>query len=597
MFVYLPRRGWYGAVALASTLAIGACGPGNQPSALRPDGPPEVLTVDLPAPDPRISTGEEAPGSLIELATFCKTQGPNDGAKGAGDPQRPGVILTGETYDLTVCPADDTMPVQPLTNVDPSTWYVRIQFDELLDPSIEDLVPITDANGNPTGTSMGTLKNTQPVTLQCASSTGQGGMVDIPYDGYYDPSGDSVSYPLGPSLVIQTADPTLVATGSMCQITLKTNIKDKDGNQVPTDQLGPYTWSIGTIAVSAITPMDGSMVDPIAAGVDLTFNAVIDPTSLMPAQPFSPTVPNVGVLPEAPNEVLVYGDFPASSPTYNFGITSVADQCGKTTMLGTPSDMNNTATSFSTNPLMLTGITGATDPGSKIVLAFNQYMDATTLVDGTNFTIAPEPTGGAPAGVTASGPNLIVDGTGVFDANNLVVSAAYKLNTSYTFTLNAGAAIKDCPGGEATCANQSTFTNGAAQVVTFMTDPAITLNNVSPMDSSTITAGTPVDLTFNQTITDASVTAAITAGNITIDPAVTLAEESDGNEDVYIGAGPIDAMGNFAPWPAGTYTLTIKGAASFSDGITGDAAFTPGMDQVIHFTVPPPATGSAPTCF
>jgi hypothetical protein len=341
--------------------------------------------------------------------------------------------------------------------------------------------------------------------------------------------------------------------------------------------------------------MDGSTVDPIAAGVDLTFNAVIDPTSVM--YTYSPTVPNSAVGPEAANEVFVAGDFPANAGPYNFGVTSVADQCGKTTMLGTPSDMNNTATSFSTNPLALNGITGATDPGAKTVVSFNQYMDPTTFVDGTQFTISPEPTGGA--AVSPSGGDFIIDGAGVFDATTgLVISAAYKLNTSYTFTLNAGAAIKDCPGGEATCANQSTFTNGAAQAVPFMTDPAITLNNIAPMDSSTIDAGTPVDLTFNQTITDASAAANL-GTNITIDPAVTLAEESDGNEDVYIGPGPIDPTTlAFASWPPGTYTLTIHGAATFSDGITGDAAFTPGMDTVIHFTVPPPATGgTAPTCF
>jgi hypothetical protein len=313
---------------------------------------------------------------------------------------------------------------------------------------------------------------------------------------------------------------------------------------------------------------------------------------------YTPTVPNSGVFPEAPNEVLVYGDFPAASPTYSFGVTSVADQCGKTTMLGTPSDMNNTATSFSTNPLALNGITGATDPGEPIELAFNQYMDPTTLLP-ASYSVTPAPPGGTAVGISPLNPATLTVGGSVGTAG-AITSAGFKLNTSYTFTLNAGAAITDCPGGEfGMCANTSTFTNGAAQAVPFMTDPAITLNNVAPMDSSTIDAGTPVDLTFNQTITDASVQADITAGTITVSPAVTLAEISDGYEDVTIGPGPLDpTTGAFASWPAGTYTFTIKAAASFSDGITGDAAFTPGMDTVIHFTVPPPATGgTTPTCF
>ncbi len=586
MFVYLPRRGWYGAMAIASTFAIGACGPGNQPSALRPDGPPEVLTVDLPAPDPRIAIGEEAPGSLIELAAFCKTQGPNDGAKGAGDPQRPSEVLTTEQYDLQVCPDDDTMPAPALTNVDPSTWYVRIQFDELLDPKVEDLVPITDANGNPTGGEMGTLANTQPVTLQCQSSTGNGALVDVPYDGYYDPSGDSVSYPLGPSLVINPADPTLVATGSMCQITLKNTIKDKDENPVPTDQLGPYTWTIGTIAVTAISPADMSMVDPAAAGVDLTFNASIDFASIVTASTFTPTVPNIGANAtseqETANEVFVGGDFPSDMRTYTYAITSVNDSCGKTTMLGTPSVANNTQTSFMLNPLTLTSITGADTPANNIVLAFNQFMDGNSAslqgTPPTAFTLTPAV---ANMAVIDDGPNIVVLGN-------------YKLGTSYTFTLSGTGAIDDCPGGEdqvgGTCAKSATFTNGTDQTVTFTTASAIMLANSSPMDNATIAPSDMVTLSFNQTIDPTSVTADITAGTISVSPSVALAATADPFGDVSIA--PTATAG----WAPGTYTFTIKGSASFSDGNAGHAAFTNGTDLVIHFTVPPPATGGATGC-
>lgn len=589
MFVYL-RRGWYGAVALASTLAIGACGPGNQTSTLRPDGPPEVLTVSLPGPDPRIALGEEPSGSIIEVATFCKTSGPNDGTAGAGDPKRPSTVTPNDLNVLQYCPNDDTKPQPELTAADPTTWFVRIQFDELLDPSIEDLVPSAAMDG----TTMGTLKNTQPVTMQCQSATGNGAMVDITYDGYYDPSGNSESYPVGPSLVIQPSDPTLVATGSQCQITLKDNIKDKDGNSVPMDQRGPYTWSIGTIGVTAIQPADMSMVDPAAAGVDLTFNAVIDPASIVMASTISPTVPNLGNNPttiqEAANEVFIGGDFPAGAGPFTYKLTAVSDQCGKSTNLGTPSVDNNTQTSFSTNPIMINGITGADDPGSKVAISFNQFMDPNSL---TQFTITPALSDTAIAAF--GGSSLIIDGTSIDPMTGAVLAAAYKLGTTYTFTLTANAAIKDCPGiefdpmtGACTSTNTTTFNSGPAQTVMFTTASAIALNNVAPMDNSTIGPTDTVDLTFNQTITDASVAAAIAAGNITVSPAVTLAELSDGAEDVQIG--PMSGT-----WAPGDYTFTIKAAASFSDGIMGDAAFTPGMDQVIHFTVPMP--GTAPACF
>jgi len=594
MFVYLPRRGWYGAIAFASTLVISACGAGHQTSNLRPDGPPEVLTVDLPGPDPRIALGEEAPGSIIEVSTFCKTQGPNDGAMGAGDPQRPSVVAPNDLNILQVCPNDDTKPVAELDTADPTTWYVRVQFDELLDTSIEDLVPVTDMDGNPTGQSMGTLKNTQPVTLQCQSAMGNGAMVNIPYDGYYDPSGNSESYPVGPSLVIQPSDPTLVATGSKCQITLSDKIKDKDGNSVPTDQRGPYTWGIGAITVSSIAPADMSMVDPAAAGVDVKFNAIIDAASVVMNSTLSPTVPNLGTNPLSgggANEVFIGGDFPAGAGPYTYKITSVTDQCGKTTSLGTPSVDNNTQTSFSTNPIMINGITGADDPGAKVAISFNQFMDPSTL---TQFTISPPLATAATATPSLSDPStLLIDGTST-NAMGQITAASYKLGTTYTFTLTANAQIKDCPGAEefsmaGTCTSTTTFDSGAAQTVMFTTASAISLNNVAPADGATIRPTDTVDLTFNQTITDGSVAADITAGTITVSPNVALAEQSDGAEDVNIGP----ASGTWAP---GDYTFTIKANASFNDGL-GDASFTPGMDQVIHFTVPPPATGPAPSCF
>ena len=84
---------------------------------------------------------------------------------------------------------------------------------------------------------MGTLKNTLPVTLSCGGS-------DVPYDGYYQPAGNKLTWPLGPSLFVQADDPTSVPTGTECTITLDPSvIKDKDGNPVPTDQLGPYTFA------------------------------------------------------------------------------------------------------------------------------------------------------------------------------------------------------------------------------------------------------------------------------------------------------------------------------------------------------------------
>lgn len=270
-----------GFLAISAALFAGAlsaaCSDPDLPSDLRPAGPPEVLAV-LVMDDPQ---------GLLETATFCKTQDPNDGTGSNGDDKRPGLLdgPTGEGGGLTVqlCPDDLTMGVPEVTDAVPGAWYARVMFDELLDPSVEDLIPINDSSGNPTGNTMGSLATTQPFTLQCNG-------VDVAYDGYYSPAGNKLTWPVGPSLFVQATDPTSVPTGASCSLALKPGaVKDKDGNPVPMDQLGPWTFAVSPLAMTAVVPTPGvtdpamrDQVDP-ATPIQLTFNDDIDPASINPA--------------------------------------------------------------------------------------------------------------------------------------------------------------------------------------------------------------------------------------------------------------------------------------------------------------------------
>lgn len=253
--------------ATACVLGFGACTAPTEHTDLRPDGPPEVLAV-LASDDPGGASG-------IETATFCKS----------GDDKRPGLVpaalfLQGKDQ---VCPDDLTMGVTEVSDTQPVGWYVRIQFDELLNPKVEDLLPVTDSSGKPTGIFQGSLANTQPVTVSCAGA-------NVPYDGYYDPSGNSFTWPLGPSLFIQPIDTSTVATGSECQVTVKPDVvADKDGNHVPAAQLGPYTFKIAPLALvseNPAQPKDLTMPSTIDAGkpLVLTFNATMNVGSLDPAK-------------------------------------------------------------------------------------------------------------------------------------------------------------------------------------------------------------------------------------------------------------------------------------------------------------------------
>jgi len=261
----------YGVAAAAlGVLAAGACSDPELNTDLRPDGPPDVVAV-LVMTDPV--------SQLLETATYCR---PNDEL-------RPGLVGLPDFTTTTVCPEDGTDP-EEVTTAYPDGWYVRIMFDELLDPSIEELTPVLDeATGEPTGASTGSIINAHPVTLQCRSVVNDE-FVNVDYDGYYSPSGNRVTWPVGPSLVIKPNDPTTIGTNTECQVTLNDSITDKDGNPVPADQRGPFPFKIAPItAIFADPPVDDpdfeSPIDALAVYFDnfyVQFNTTVDPASLCP---------------------------------------------------------------------------------------------------------------------------------------------------------------------------------------------------------------------------------------------------------------------------------------------------------------------------
>src|SRR5690606_39027695 len=112
------------------------------------------------------------------------------------DEKRPGLVGLPDFTTQQVCPETLADGVDPVDNAYPDGWYVRIMFDELLDPSIETLTEILDANGEGTGTFRGSIRDANPVKLECQSVTNNA-MVNVDYDGYYSPSGNRVTWPVG----------------------------------------------------------------------------------------------------------------------------------------------------------------------------------------------------------------------------------------------------------------------------------------------------------------------------------------------------------------------------------------------------------------
>lgn len=561
---FIPTRTRALGAAVLGTLALGACDDPVAATDLRPEGDPEVLAVLV---------FNDTVNGAVESATFCK---PND-------PKRPGKVgIPAYGISPIICPVDIAMSPPELTDAWPDQWYVRVMFDELLDPDIETLVPILDAMGNKTDNNTGSLAATQPVTLQCQDVNGA--LVDVDYDGYYSPSGNAVTWPLGPSLVIKPNDPTIVPVESECQVTLKEIIKDKDGNAVPEAQRGPYKFKIAPVSVVAVAPGDGDTINPSDGGVELDFNVEIDTSTGFCTTPGDPACfsiagkggenPDNPIVDVEPNFIFVGADL-LGGQTYTFTPPAdfkLTDKCGKeSTVAGKPDvfDFDTAAIRLvSVNP----GGGDAVAPSKKIVLAFNQLMDLTSFVKDTDFTIDPLPA------------NFVLSSLG--GGTQIRLSGDYNLNTMYTLTIKAGASIADTYG-------KQTIDFPADKVVTFKTAKEIAITAQSPADGARVvkapTSNARVTLTFNQEMVATSV-----------DPAKVTLIRADGTA---VGAPIITASGaalrfDYTALPAGSYTFTLQQGATITDKIAPTPnTYTQAADRVIHFTVADsPMAGPAFKC-
>jgi hypothetical protein len=268
-----------GLLAALVPCALGlACGDPELESNLDTAGPPDVLEVNVA----NETAPEDTNGNAVEAATYCRggdefkvstfycpedrdaTDKPIPGARDKSDAVTDGIpldpascvgqqVATADAVDLTLCTGG---------------WNTRFIFSELLDPDIEQLVD----NGD--GTMSGSLDDSQPFTVTCND-------VEVPYGGFYDPSGNFLPFPSGPGLLMTPN--AYVATGSSCTVALVDDkVTDKDGELVPSDQLGPYGFIIAPLHVLAdadgvptTDPANATEgVDP-ASKITIPFNAPI----------------------------------------------------------------------------------------------------------------------------------------------------------------------------------------------------------------------------------------------------------------------------------------------------------------------------------
>jgi hypothetical protein len=586
MLVHRPRLKTQGAaVTTVAMLALGACDDPAARTDLRPEGPPDVLAVLVL---------NDALHGLVESATYCRPD----------DEKRPSLVGLPDFTTQQICPDALGEQAGPVMNAAPELWYIRIMFDELLDPSVEDLIPELDDNNQETGIFTGTLRNTQPVTLQCQDVSGN--YVAVDYDGYYSPSGNNVTWPLGPSLVIKPIDPAIIPVESECRVSLKEGIKDKSGTPVLEEQRGPFTFRIAPVEVIAISPAPDEEVAPEVGGVDLTFNVKVDTSTLDDTMyTFEPAMTNTGVYQYSDTGVFIYGDM-LDSKSYKFNFvagTKIKDKCGKeSTLRG-----DNLSTNFKTSALELVNIVPFQGPNAvpsrKIRINFNQIMDKGTFLEGEDY----EWVGGEkPELPTATTPVLAYDAV---DPSVIIVNGVYKLGTNYKLHIKPGAKIKDCPSfatvgdcstspGELAIEEQTidittatAISNTAASIGAGSTSPRpASVTTISGAGGQTVrkvaeNENVFVRFSFNQDMAGAS-----------LDNTEFTLTKADGTPTNI----PLPAAGtgtastttlNVGALPAGSYKFTLKKDATINDRLATPNVYKQAADRVFTFTVsvePPP---------
>lgn len=483
MFAFCPTRAGYGTIATLSALAISACSDPGQRTDLRPDGPPEVLAVLVMT---------DAANGLLETATYCRK----------GDDKRPSLVGLPDGTTQQVCPADGSEVKDAVDDAYPKGWFVRIMFDELLDPSVEDLVPIPNDD---TGAVAGTIARTKPVILQCTGVSGA--MVDIPYDGYYSPAGNNVTWPLGPSLVIAPKFPGTVPTQATCQISLNDVVHDKnDGELVPLDERGPYGFSVAPIRVTSISPGDGDEIDGVDAGMDVLFNTVIDTSSIDDAvtwafDPGLGTTPVIGALAApvgAANTTLNINLSAAPANGFFDGSDSAAFGCGSNIAL-VCNQSNTTACTDSSQCGSGDACETTKSADCDTTLFINDEQMHLTHVDflvskwtvtrGENATIAAAHP--ADSLVLAAVNNTASSG----DGRDFFVSGDFRSGTGYTWTIPEGTIIKDRCGIATTFGPPSVEDNTQVQ----FTVHELAFTGITPTDGTmAANPGSKIQLKFNQ---------------------------------------------------------------------------------------------------
>ncbi|HEX3996988.1 MAG TPA: DUF4082 domain-containing protein [Pirellulales bacterium] len=424
-------------------------------------------------------------------------------------------------------------------------------------------LPLTVDAAGPTFSSSPSLTATLESPYSYTAAASDSVSTGFTYAVVSGPAGFSINASSG----VVSWTPTLAEVGNN---PVQISVTDLAGNAV--DQSFTVVASYGPLAVTSITPSDGSTSVLANSAILVQFNNPMNAASLTSAtlvlqdsngDPVATTISydaTSGIATITPNLPL------ANSATYTLDVVSggdgVADSNGDTLS-------SDVSASFTTEaPLSVVSITpadGATGAAinSSITVQFDNAMNTATL-DSTTLVLQDSEGNTIASSVSYNAAT---------DTATITPSAALANSAAYTLTVESGVDGVADTGGDTLAGN---FT------ASFITSAIPAVVSVVPVDNATsVAAGTAVEVTFSEamnadTITPADLRIEDLAGNV-VGATVSYDSTSD-----------IATITPTAPLAAGsTYLIDVAGGSS---GVADTSGDTMADDFASSFTV---ATGVA----
>ena len=337
--------------------------------------------------------------------------------------------------------------------------------------------------------------------------------------------GDTMTYNPTNNLTIETTYTVTIGTGAM----------STSGSTLSSD----YSWSFTTLDITApevagVTPLDGSIDVSVNTDLTVTFNELMDQTSVQNASSINPKATGTfswggNTMTYNPSSDLSAGNL------YTVTIGTGAKDLSGNSLTSAHNWSFTTGDAVAPEVTSVTPLDGSTDVNvtTDIKVTFNEGMDQTSVQSA--FSTSPSSTG-----------------TFSWSGNTMTYNPSSNLSPEATYTVTIGTGAKDDSG------NSLTGEYGWSFTTEDITAPEVA--SVAPLDGSTnVEVNTDITVTFSEGMDQASVQSAFSTS-----PSIEGTFSWSGSTLTFT---PLSGLGSLV-----NYTLTIGSGAA---DLAGNSLSTP----------------------